>query len=126
MFRAGILNIRILEASFFPVYVDVNEIDSSATVITVHRRLVMNNKLDLALHFGRFSVDAGQTQVVSQADWEYTFPLSRLCSICVNCFGCNPEAIGIHPLYHDQDSSIDPDSPRLLSLFNPVERSVNF
>jgi hypothetical protein len=29
--------------------------------------------------------------------------------------------IGIHPFYHDQDSSIDRDSPRLLSLFNPVE-----
>jgi hypothetical protein len=30
-------------------------------------------------------------------------------------------AIDIHPSYHDQDSSRDPDSPRLLSLFSPVE-----
>jgi hypothetical protein len=29
--------------------------------------------------------------------------------------------IGIRPFYHHHDSSIDPDSPRLLSLFNPVE-----
>jgi hypothetical protein len=30
-------------------------------------------------------------------------------------------SISIHPFYHNQDSSIDPDSLRLLSLFNPVE-----
>jgi hypothetical protein len=43
------------------------------------------------------------------------------CSICVNCFGCNPGAIGIRSFCHDQDSPTYPDSPRLLTLFNPVE-----